>query len=187
LAYLGYRMGYEFVSQAIADPAMRGLIHGLMTEEVMPTLPPGLGDVTAYRDALLNRFSNAALKHRTWQIAMDGSQKLPQRLLGTIRDRLARGQSIQRLALGVAAWMRYVTGHDEKGEAIDVKDPMAAQLRRITDQAGNDATQLVRGLLQVKEIFGDDLAQNESFVALLTSHLTSLFTHGARAAVQKEA
>ena len=56
---------------------------------------------------------------------MDGSQKLPQRLLGTIRDRLKRGPPFGRLALGVAAWMRYVTGVDEKGGAIDVRDPLA--------------------------------------------------------------
>ena len=73
----------------------------------MPTLHRF--DVAAYCKLLLDRFRNPALQHRTWQIAMDGSQKLPQRLLGTIRDRLAKGQPIDRLALGVAAWMRYVT------------------------------------------------------------------------------
>ena len=89
----------------------------------MPTLDmPGV-DLGAYRDELLARFANPALKHRTWQIAMDGSQKLPQRLLGTIRDRLKAGQRIERLSLGVAAWMRYVMGIDEKGETIDVRDP----------------------------------------------------------------
>ena len=64
---------------------------------------------------------------------MDGSQKLPQRLLGTIRDRLREGAAIGRLALGVAAWMRYVTGVDEKGAPIDVRDPMAARLRELAD------------------------------------------------------
>ena len=74
------------------------VLHGLMTEEAMPTLDmPGV-DLGAYRDQLLERFRNPALKHRTWQIAMDGSQKLPQRLLGTIRDRLKAGQGIERLA-----------------------------------------------------------------------------------------
>ena len=97
-----------------------------MDEEVTPTLrvPPG-ADLAAYERALLERFANPALKHRTWQIAMDGSQKLPQRLLGTVRDRLARGRRSPRLALGVAAWMRYAAGTDEKGRPIDVRDPLA--------------------------------------------------------------
>ena len=123
LAYLGYLAGYEYVNTAIADQDLRTLIYDLMTEEVMNTLPRELGDLGDYRDALLVRFANPALRHRTWQIAMDGSQKLPQRLLGTARDRLARGLSITRIALGVAGWMRYVTGQDEHGREIDVRDP----------------------------------------------------------------
>jgi len=185
LAYLGYLAGYQYVSEAIADPAFFKLIYGLMSEEIIPTLPTGLGDLAAYREALLKRFSNPALKHRTWQIAMDGSQKLPQRLLGTIRDRLAMGQPIHRLALGVAAWMRYVTGIDEKEAAIDVRDPLAQRLRAVADTAGQNHQQLVRGLLQVQEIFGVDLPFDQSFVAELESHLSSLFAQGARQTVRQ--
>ena len=109
LAYLGYLAGYETIAEAMADPAFARLVRGLMDEEVTPTLtvPPG-ADLAGYKASLLDRFANPALKHRTWQIAMDGSQKLPQRLLGTVRDRLAAGAPIERLALAVAAWMRYV-------------------------------------------------------------------------------
>jgi fructuronate reductase len=126
LAYLGYLAGDETVADTMADPAFKRLIGDLMAKEIKPTLsmPPDV-DLVAYGDALLERFSNTALKHRTWQIAMDGSQKLPQRLLGTIRDRLEAGQPFDRLALGVAAWMRYALGTDEQGKAIDVRDPMA--------------------------------------------------------------
>ena len=98
LAYLGYLAGFEFVSQAIANPYFRALIHDLMSEEVMATLPMDHVQLSNYRDALLNRFANPAIKHRTWQIAMDGSQKLPQRLLGTIRDGLERNLPIRRTA-----------------------------------------------------------------------------------------
>jgi len=181
MSYLGYLGGCAFVSEAVADPGIRQLIHGLMTEEVMPTLPMDRSDLAAYRDALLARFANPALKHRTWQIAMDGSQKLPQRLLGTIRDRLAAGQSIQRLALGVAAWMRYVTGIDEQGAPIDVKDPHAARLRAIADAAGRDAEKLADGLLGLPEIFGTDLPANAAFRAAVITHLAALFRDGALA------
>ena len=128
--------------------------------------------------ALLERFANPALRHRTWQIAMDGSQKLPQRLLGTIRDRLAQGRPIDRLALGVAAWMRYVTGIDEQGRPIDVRDPLSARLRAIADQAG-----LVAGFLTVREVFGDDLPREQRFVDAVTAGLRSLFERGASATV----
>lgn len=179
IAYLGYLGGYEHVSEAIADPAIHALIRGLMTEEVMGTLPGHFQDLGAYRDSLLERFRNPALRHRTWQIAMDGSQKLPQRLLGTIRDRLAHGLPITRAALGVAAWMRYVTGIDEKGSPIEVSDPFAPRLKAITDAAGGSPTAIVDGLLQIAEIFGDDLPRNDAFRAELIGHLSSLFRRGA--------
>ncbi len=184
LAYLAYLAGYEFVNEAIADPAFHALIHELMTEEVMSTLPDGTGDLGAYCDALLERFANPALKHRTWQIAMDGSQKLPQRLLGTIRDRIARGASITRAALGVAAWMRYVTGVDERGLPIDVRDPLAGRLRTTAQSAAGVPAALVGRLLGITEIFGEDLPRSEMFRAILISHLQSLFERGAAETVR---
>jgi fructuronate reductase len=181
MAYLGYLAGYQYVSDAVADPAIHQLIHGLMADEVMPTLPMPRADLERYRDRLLERFANPALKHRTWQIAMDGSQKLPQRLLGTIRDRLAKGQGIERLALGVAAWMRYVTGIDEAGNPIDVKDPLAPRLRTIADAGGRDPDALVAGFLEVSEVFGADLPASAVFRATVASHLRSLVVQGALA------
>jgi len=185
MAYLGYLSGYQYVNEAIADPGIHQLIHGLMTEEAMPTLPMSRATLEAYRDQLLARFANPALKHRTWQIAMDGTQKLPQRLLGTIRDRLAAAQPFPRLALGVAAWMRYVTGIDEAGQPIDVKDPMAVRLREIADGAGQDPVKLANGLLAVTEVFGTDLPQVAVFRDTVTNHLKSLLEDGAREAVRR--
>ena len=179
IAYLGYLGGYRYVNEAIADPALRTFIREFMTDEVMDTLPTDFCDLVAYREALLDRFCNPVLLHRTWQIAMDGSQKLPQRLLGTIRDRLARGLPAARAALGVAAWMRYVTGVDEQGCEIEVRDPLATRLRRIADSAGEAPGQLVDALLRVTEVFGDDLPRNESFRTALISYLASLFRRGS--------
>lgn len=186
LAYLGYLSGYETVADAVADPHLTELVRGLMRHEAAPTLPalPGF-DLVAYCDALIARFENPALKHRTWQIAMDGSQKLPQRFLGTIRDRLAKDQSIDRLTLGVAAWMRYVTGVNEAGKPIDVRDPLQAELRKIADDAGLDAGRLAPALLNVEAIFGKDLAANAAFVSGVTGALDSLIKHGARETVRR--
>jgi fructuronate reductase len=183
LAYLGYLAGYETVSDVMTDPAFVRLVQGLMDEEVTPTLslPPG-ADLAGYKRSLLERFTNPALKHRTWQIAMDGSQKLPQRLLGTIRDRLAAGAPIPRLALGVAAWMRYVTGIDEQGRPIDVRDPLAKRLRGLADEAG-PADRLAPALFSVREVFGDDLPRDPRFTKPVTDALDALFRNGARAVV----
>lgn len=187
IAYLGYLAGCETVSEAMANPDFERFVRGLM-EEATPTLTvPPATDLAAYKAALIERFKNPALKHRTWQIAMDGSQKLPQRLLGTIGDCLSSGAPFGHLALGVAAWMRYVTGVDENGRAIEVRDPLATGLRKIADAAGPKAERLAPALLAVEAIFGSDLVTDPRFVGAVTEKLARLFAKGAREAVAESA
>jgi len=184
LAYLGYLAGYKTVADTMADPAFVRLVQGLMDEEVTPTLHmPQDADLTSYKQALVERFKNPALRHRTWQIAMDGSQKLPQRLLGTVRDRLRQDASIDRLALGVAGWMRYVTGVDEKGMPIDVRDPMAGQLRMVAERAGRSPERLASELFAIHEIFGNDLPSDPRFTRAVTEALGLLYANGAKRTV----
>jgi len=185
LAYLGYLAGLQTVAEVMAQAPCAAFLRALMTQEIMPTLAAP-ADLAAYRDALLARFANPGLKHRTWQIAMDGSQKLPQRLLGTIRDRLAAGQPIDRLALGVAGWMRYVAGRDDAGRPIDVRDPLAARFAEVAAQAAGPEA-LMRGLLGIEAIFGADLPAEPRFTAPLLAALERLTRDGAAAAVAQAA
>ncbi|GAU83075.1 mannitol dehydrogenase family protein [Bosea sp. BIWAKO-01] len=181
LAYLGYLSGHETVAEASGDPVLARFLQGLWNE-IIPTVPAPQGvDLSDYAGALLTRFRNPAIRHRTWQIAMDGSQKLPQRLLGTIRERLKAGAPIDHLALGVAAWMRYVTGTDETGAVIDVRDPLAGEFARIATQAGRNAQALSSGLLGIEAIFGSDLPRETAFTQAVARQLDGLFSKGAKA------
>jgi fructuronate reductase len=185
MAYLGYLAGYETIAETIADPAFARFVRALMDEEVSPTLHmPGGVDLAAYKADLIARFSNPALRHRTWQIAMDGSQKLPQRILGTIRDRLAAGAPFPRLALAVAGWMRYVAGTDERGKPIDVRDPLAEILRRTADEAGPSPERLAPALLGINQVFAGDLPADPRFRQAVTDGLGVLAAKGARRAVE---
>jgi fructuronate reductase len=129
LAYVGYLAGFETVADAAANPVMAAYLRHLWRHEIIPTLtaPPGV-DLHAYADALFARYANPNMHHRTWQIAMDGSQKLPQRILGTIAANINTRRPCPGLMLGVAAWMIYASGTGLDGAAIDVRDPMAAAL-----------------------------------------------------------
>lgn len=181
LAYLGNLAGYETVAEAMAAPGMAELLDRLM-REASETLPPLEGiDLDDYRAALIARFRNPALKHRTAQIAMDGSQKLPQRLLGTIRDRLAKGQDIASFALGVAAWMRYATGIRENGDVFAVSDPLAGRIRELTAGKTN-ADELVSAYLTLDQVFGD-LAGNERFRVAVNAALAGIIKAGSAAAI----
>ena len=185
LAYLGFLAGHETVADTMAAPGFAALVRGLMLGEVASTLPPVPGlDLEVYADGLVARFRNPALRHRTSQIAMDGTQKLPQRLLGTVRDRLAAGATIDRLALGVAAWMRYACGCDERGGAIDLRDPLADELRRRT--AGTDGPRaLADALFGLDAVFGCDLPAEPRFVRAVGAALSGLMRDGAAATVAR--
>jgi fructuronate reductase len=184
LAYLGFLAGHATIAQAASDPALGRLVERQMAEEIVPTLesPPGT-DLARYSATLLSRFRNPALPHRTSQVAMDGSQKLPQRLLGTVRDRLARGGSIRHLSLAVAGWMRYASGTDEHGARIEVSDPLASRYAAIAAEANGDAGRLARGFLGLDAVFGADLPAEPAFTAAVTRHLDSLLRRGVAATV----
>jgi fructuronate reductase len=181
LAYLGFLAGHDFIWQASSDPDLARLVDRQMVEEIVPTLvaPPGT-DLAAYCRQLMTRFRNPALPHRTQQIAMDGSQKLPQRLLNTIRDRLAGGGSIAHLTLAVAGWIRYASGTDEHGEAIAVSDPMAPDFARIAAAAAGDPARIAAGFLDLAAVFGTDLSTHPTFRAAVTRNVDALFRAGVR-------
>ncbi|HEV7717560.1 MAG TPA: mannitol dehydrogenase family protein [Arsenicitalea sp.] len=183
LSYLGYLAGHETVAEAIAAPGFSKLIAAMMDEEITPTLPPLAGfDLAGYKAELLARFRNTALRHRTWQIAMDGSQKLPQRLLGTISARISAGQPYRRLALGVAGWMRYALGYDEKGGVIDVRDPLIQKIRSLTEGA-EGAAAIADAYFGLADVFGD-LATDAAFRQTVTAALAQLLANGAARTVQ---
>lgn len=183
LAYLGYLAGYQTIAETVADPAFARLCDTLWHREILPTVPQPEGeDLTAYTAALLTRYRNPSIRHRTWQIAMDGSQKLPQRILGPVAENLAAGRSIAGLSLVVASWMRYVGGVDEAGQPIDVRDPLAEQLRALSDKAGEPAAR-VAALLAIDRIFDPALAANPGFVESVTRAHDDLCRKGARACV----
>jgi len=181
LAYLGYLMGHDFIWQASADPLLATLVERQMREEIAPTLPapPGV-DLAAYGAQLMQRFRNSALPHRTRQIAMDGSQKLPQRLLGTVRDRIGAGAPFPHLALAVAGWIRYASGTDEQGSAIAVADPLAATFAGIVADARGDAGPVADGFLDLKAVFGADLVAHYAFREAVRENVIALFRDGAR-------
>lgn len=134
LAYCGLQAGYEFVHEAIADPALRQLANRLMREEAMPTIEAAVGqDLDAYADELIARFADPALRHRLAQIAMDGSQKIPQRWLDTADWQLRKGGRIPAIKAGFDAWL----WHLSDGRFVD--DPFGAELQQAMEAEGKAA------------------------------------------------
>jgi len=185
-AYLGFLAGYEYIYDVAAQPDFIAYMRRLTADEVSPALvaPPGV-DLVAYRDTLVRRFANPALPHRTQQIAMDGSQKLPQRILATVRDNLAAGRPVDLLALAVAGWMRYVYGEDEQGRRIDVSDPLAGTFASLAAAHRGDPDAFARSLFAIHPIFDEDLHNEPRFTTPVVRWLKALFASGASSTVAK--
>ena len=182
LAWLGYLAGYQHINDCMLDDNYRRAAHALMMTEQAPTLCVQGVDLARYAGLLIDRYSNPALQHRTWQIAMDGSQKLPQRMLDSIRWHLTHGSDFTLLAMGVAGWMRYVSGVDDRGQEIEISDPLLPIIQQTVQNSAN-GEERVKALMGIEAIFGQDLSQEPRFVNEVTRAYLSLKKHGAKATV----
>jgi fructuronate reductase len=181
LAYLGAVTGLETVAEAMAEPLLAKFLRDLWDQDLLPTIPsvPGM-DLSAYTGQLETRFRNPAMRHRLQQIAMDGSQKLSQRLLAPALERMRQGHPPARIALTVAAWMRYLLRRDECGNAYEISDPLGGRLIAVAAEAGENAEALAAALLGVREIFDPALASDAGFRGLVVQHMKSLLAYGMR-------
>jgi fructuronate reductase len=177
MAYLGGVAGIDFVHEFVSAAAGQALVARLW-DEAAPTIPPVQGlDLAAYRSQLASRFRNSALQHRLRQIAMDGSRKLPQRLLAPMREARARGLPTAALSLAVAAWVRWQAGRDDAGDPVAADDPISAALRAAY---AAEATAAAR----VRAVMGAAgfLAQTQGALPFdeIADWLEQLERHGAR-------
>jgi fructuronate reductase len=189
LAYFGCLSGYRTIRETAADPVFRQFIRDLWREEIIPVVrAPTAVDPSQYADTVMRRFDNAAILHKSSQVASDGSQKLPVRLLPTIRERLDRGQPIARLAHVVAAWIRYLEGGDDCGGAIEINDPLKGRLQDVLAAAGNTAEGKVAAMTGLDQVFGAGLSDNNSFrnaIRMAYVFIAGRGIHAATAALNK--
>jgi fructuronate reductase len=184
MAYLGALAGHKYINQVIEEPAFADFIRALHLEAASTLQTPVGMDIDLYCAQLVSRFKNASLQHRTKQIAVDGSQKIPQRFLAAIRIKLKRSEAFDALAFAVAGWMRWQSGIDESGKPFLVDDPLASQTKAVFERSGG-ASSIAKGLCAIEAIFGADLATNQRFLHGVTYALDLIMTRGAAAGLQQ--
>jgi fructuronate reductase len=177
LAYLGLLAGHETVASAMAASELRSFVSTLMREDIKPTLraPRGL-DLQSYIETILRRFCNPAIHHALAQIASDGSQKLPFRLLGTIADNLAAGRPIDRLCVPVAAWLHFVRRQACRGDRVT--DPLAGQLFEIGRACQNRSMSDLPLFLGLATVFPPHLVRETMFTHALARAYDELAVEG---------
>jgi fructuronate reductase len=163
LAYLGLPRGHRFVHEAIANHAIRTDVERLMRDEAAPTLDPGF-DAQAYAGALLARFANSALPHRLQQIAMDGSQKIPQRWLAVLAWHQRHGRQCPAILEALAAWIVHV-----RGDGAPVDDPLAGRLAALWRDSGENG--IVAALFGPNGLFAADWQAADEDLQTIEAHL----------------
>ena len=185
LAYLGYLAGFTTIAECVSDNSLLRYIQYLWEEEIIPTLETPEGEnLNDYCSCLLERYQNPAIEHKTWQIAMDGSQKLPQRILETVSDLLKHQKNFQGLALAIAGWIKYVTGIDLNGETIDVRDPLVNDFAVIAKKS-KTSEDYVDFILDQSKVFPENLRDSSSFRKQIQKSYKLLEQYGILVSIKK--
>jgi len=173
LAYLGSLLGHETVADAMSDAQLAAFVERLIGEDIIAGLEPSPIDLRSYGRAILERFRNPAIHHKLSQIAWDGSQKLPYRLLDTVTEAVAAGRPLARLALPIAAWMRFIERRCADG--MDIVDPLADRLRACAGE-----TDPVSAFLSLRQVFPERLADDPRFSRDVRSQWECIGREGPR-------
>jgi len=165
LAYLGLERGYRYVHEAIAGPAERALVERLMRDEAATSFTPATDqDLAAYADALIERFADPAVEHRLAQIAIDGSQKIPQRWLPVLAHHQRRGRACPATLRALAAWTRHV-----RGDGHPVDDPLAGTLAEAWREAGE--RNIAAALFGPRGLFAAHWQADEEALTMLSAEI----------------
>ncbi|CAM3718310.1 mannitol dehydrogenase family protein [Parendozoicomonas haliclonae] len=173
IAYTGLLAGYQTVAEVMEDQTFADAAKHVMVEAAPTLVMPDGADLADYADSLITRFQNPHLAHKTTQIASDGSQKIPQRWLNTVRWHLAHGSDFSLIAAGIAAWISCMS-------TMEITDPMATQLREIAAQHTGNISELTKAFIACSDIFGEDLSHNIQFIETVVQSAEQLHQQGIK-------
>jgi mannitol 2-dehydrogenase len=182
LCYPGYLVGYRLVHDVTSDPLFARFLLDYMLFEAIPTLRPVPGiDLPQYAHQLIERFSNPEVGDTVARLCANASDLIPKFLLPVVREQLAAGGPFTRAAAVVACWARYCEGTDESGQAIEMDDALAPQLRAAAQRQGERPGEHPLAFLEDnRSVFGE-LAGEPRFTQVYLGVLASLQEHGVRA------
>ncbi|MBR0796444.1 mannitol dehydrogenase family protein [Bradyrhizobium jicamae] len=185
LAYAGFLSGRRYVRDTVGSAGFRPLIERHI-DAAASTLPrlPGI-DLSAYVQQLLARFANPAIAHETYQIAMDGTEKLPQRILAPALEASERGLDTRPFAFAVAAWMRYCLGRLDDGTGFALRDPREAEIGRVLSGAATPSG-VADSLHALPNLVPERLRADRAWRRMVIACLGTMMTDGMHAALAAE-
>ncbi len=178
ISYLGYLAGFKTVDEFIGNEDCAKFIRHMMDKEITPTLHvAGNVDINAYKDKLISRYKNPHLFHQTYQIAMDGSQKIPQRIINPLKYQYENNGEYDCFITCIAAWLYYIGATDESGNTYEVKDPFAAEFAQQRAAASSD-DEFILAILSMNAIFADFFINHADLVQKIVAKYHQLKDQG---------
>ncbi|MCY4006023.1 MAG: mannitol dehydrogenase family protein [Rhodobacteraceae bacterium] len=186
IAYAGFLAGHRTVREAMEDHDLSALAARHLAAAAATLGPVPSVDLDEYAADLMVRFANPHLAHETGQIAMDGSQKMPQRLFAPALDAITRGQCCKPFAFAAAVWIRYMRGRFDDGQPYDIRDPRSGELA-ILMRGQASADDLIGRIRSVNGLVPPELAANDRWNDAVRTELSHMLTSGMRASIQRAA
>lgn len=180
LGYVSYLLGFRRVDLAMADPEVAAFVRGYM-DEIGPTVGrvPGV-DLEDYKSSLVERFSNPAIADQILRLAQDGSKKVPNMILEPVEELLESGGPLESAAFALAAWIRFLEGTDEAGEAIPIDDPQGPLLQAAAQKTRSAG---VAPFLEIGSLFPERVGSSERLRGAIAGRLTEIRARGMRGAL----
>jgi fructuronate reductase len=179
-AYYGALCGHTFTFESARDPVLQQVVRNMLDRESAQTIPvaPGM-EPSSYIGRVFERVTNPAIRHTNHQVATDGSQKIVQRLLNPIRERMRQGREFTGLATAVAGWIAYLVATSPRfRQRWSAADPWAKEIAGFANE-GLPVTEIVRRVVAIEPIFGADLRES-GFSDVVASHVTGLLSASPR-------
>jgi fructuronate reductase len=162
LAYAAPALGARTVAEAFGDARARAWVEQWWDEACRHSALPE-AELAAYRDALAGRFTNPTIQHLLGQVAMDGSQKLPVRVLPVLRAERAAGRLPRGAVRMIAGWLTHL-----RGNGVPIRDPRAADLTALA------AGRLPEAARRVSAVIDPALAEDADLLAAIVEDATEL-------------
>lgn len=184
LAYAGFLAGHTYVRDVMKDPGLSALVTRHLGAAAATLDPlPGM-DLGEYAADLWARFANPHLAHETYQIAMDGSEKMPQRIFAPALEAIGKGQSCAPFAFAAAAWLRYTLGRCDDGSTYDIRDPISAELAFPSGETVT-AARLIDHVWGIAGLVPGGLARNPIWKEAVHENLAAMMSAGMRGAIKR--
>ena len=187
LAYSGFLTGKTCVRDVMQDENLSVLVSRHLKAAAALLEPLPNIDYADYASALIDRFANPSIAHKTFQIADDGTQKLPQRILQPAVEALDSGKDIRPFAFATAMWMRFSIQRQDDDERYELRDPRAGEISRAVKGKSSDARSLSDAIHALPDLIPRQLCLSHYWRECIVDILAMAISDGCCATVKHEA